>query len=246
MKFLDSFLKDTPLPLPLRHGETYQDRERIDRLLNSHWNDKRAWLRGSDEEDKHFTYGEVTNLGARQLIELFNLDGEDIRDKEENQRNGDIVFFDLGSGQGKLVVQMILENVATTSVGIELSTLRHSLALQKWQALQQNSLFHHGGQVDPNRIQFVNKNILEADFSKATHIFLSSLCFPEKTIDEIAEVIARNRRQYKKLQTVIALSKLKSLEDENNGAYWKRSFAFIQMTWGMNTAIVYENCGDCI
>ena len=252
----DSSIGSGDVPLPLRRGETYQDRERIDELLSQHWRGERAWLRDENEKKKlYLTYGEVTPLGARQLMALLELErvvvgGEAYGDHVQEDP---IIFYDLGSGAGKLVVQMILENVVTASVGVELSQARHSLAMEAWSDLQ-NSLsitsedttyecIQDGENVKLPRVQFLNLDILDTDFSDATHLFVSSVCFPEDVVEKTGEIILRNCHQYGKLQVVVALSNVRSLEGEENRKYWKKSFEVIEMTWGYCTARVYKYIG---
>ena len=294
---------DDDLLLPLRKGETYQDRERIDAILQKYWgcHDRRAWIRTEDEVKKvYLTYGEVTSLGARQVMELLefreninikmssssssntsmattttrkednnNNNNDDIAVEVDNhhQQQHPIIFYDLGSGAGKLVVQMVLEKAVTVSIGIELSEARHELALEIWDTMQTKEkenrfdgddddddtaglktttyFYSHqdketGAYITVPRIQFQNKNILDADFSNATHIFFSSLCFPDDVIEQVGEMIRQNRELYGKIQVVVALSNIRSLEGPKNRVHWKKSFNTILMTWGYSTARIYK------
>ena len=118
--------------------------------------------------DEELTYGEITVLGSRQLALHMGLwadsgggpaggpggggnshshshdDGDDGDGSGGGERG--IVFADLGSGVGKLVVQMWLENAAVRhSVGIELSRTRHDLAVDAWASLRGLSGGGRGG-----------------------------------------------------------------------------------------------------
>ena len=91
-------------PVPLRDGETYQDRERIDGILDRHWRGRGAWLRGENEHDKkQFIYGEVTPMGARQLIHFLGLKGISADKEEKGEdpihflRLGKFKLFSIGS-----------------------------------------------------------------------------------------------------------------------------------------------------
>ena len=163
-----------------------------------------------------------------------------------------VVFYDLGSGAGKLTVQMVLEKVATASIGVELSEARHALALEIWDSMQTNEHFESkditftinsiqdGTCVKLPRVQFQNKNVLDADFTNATHIFFSSLCFPEDVVEKTGEIIRENRQKYGKIEVVVALSNIRSLEGPENRVHWKKSFDTILMTWGYSTARIYK------
>jgi len=261
--FLERSLKDKSLaqnlPLALRRGETYQRRERIDELLGEHWTGRKAWLRSDGEEgDKKFTYGEVTPMGARQLIEIMELETLDEENEDQefsvSAAEDPVVFYDLGSGAGKLVVQMFLENVVTSSVGIELSTNRHSLAEEAWGNLQKSSAIsrkyatykvqqqgEHCAEVP--RVRFINEDFLDADFTDATHLFVSSLCFPENLTTKITERIVKNHQELGRLKFVAALSDLTLLENDENKEYWKKSYELVHMTWGLSNTRVYKYIG---
>lgn len=254
MKFLNipelASLQDAPPPL--RKGETYVERDIIDTTLDAFWkNGKEAWLRNENEEQKHFTYGEITMEGVRKMIQLLGLEGLDTEDKSNCEQP--IVFYDLGSGAGKLVTQMFLENVAHCSIGVELSEHRHSLAENNWTNLRSSSevnndeFFRQRFQVEnyigQPRVQFINQDIRDADFSDATHLYVSSLCFAEEVTEQICEIIMENHRRFGKLRAVVALSNLPLFETDESREHWKMSFELIQMTWGLSTARLYRFVG---
>ena len=252
MKLLQKLLEESCLlgaAVRLRDGETYQDRDRIDRLLNEHWQGKSAWLRDEAEKDKkQFTYGEVTPIGVRQLIEILGLQAIDV-DDEGNQIKP-TVFYDLGSGAGKLVVQMFLEKVTSISIGVELSKTRHTLAVNTWNAVQEASglfradlvckILHDDQVVEQERVQLWNGDIMDTDLSDATHIYMSSLCFPKELADHAAHHIMEVYQRHRKLKVVVALSDLKPFETTEMRPLWKKSYELIQTTWGFSTARVYK------
>jgi len=63
------------------------------------------------------TYGEITADSVSQLIDLLNIRAQD-------------VFFDLGCGVGKAVIQVALETHCKLSVGVELSKSRYGASIQ--------------------------------------------------------------------------------------------------------------------
>mmetsp|Transcript_6680 Transcript_6680/g.9544 ORF Transcript_6680/g.9544 Transcript_6680/m.9544 type:complete len:290 (+) Transcript_6680:144-1013(+) len=82
------------------------------------------------------TYGEITELGARQLFTFMNLLKKDTTTNSNN--SGSVKFFDVGSGTGKLVLQAYMElSSLSKSVGIELALSRHDIAVQVY-----NELYH--------------------------------------------------------------------------------------------------------
>lgn len=252
MKLLNisDLASEQEMPLPLRNGETYVRRECIDKLLNTFWNGKAAWLRQESEDDKIFTYGEATTMGVRQLIQLLELKGLDEEDR--HKCDTPIIFYDLGSGAGKLVAQVFLENVVHCSIGVELSAHRHSLAEQNWSNLQKSpeaasgefhQMFTTNHFMGQPKVQFLNQDILDTDFSDATHLYISSLCFPDEVTDKVCDVVMNNHRQFGRLRMVVALSNLPLFEAEENRSRWKKSFELIHMTWGFSTARLYKFVG---
>ena len=82
---------------------------------------------------KPSTYGEITPLGARQLFGAMGL-----FDYPRKQQRRPAHFFDLGSGTGKLVGQVVLElpnDTVERATGIELSPSRHESAIRAKEAL---------------------------------------------------------------------------------------------------------------
>jgi hypothetical protein len=78
---------------------------------------------------KPSTYREITSLGARQLFGVMGL----LDCQQQKQQQRPIHFFDLGSGTGKLVCQVILElphDIVKSATGIELSPSRHKSAIR--------------------------------------------------------------------------------------------------------------------
>eukprot|EP00957_Ditylum_brightwellii_P115818 8834320-Ditylum_brightwellii.AAC.1 len=107
-------------------------------------NDEGEWESGS----KPSTYGEVTTIGGRQLFDVMGL--YNVGDDDNGSRNGGgRVFYDLGSGTGKLVAHAAMEIIPMSSSssyglkkssGIELSNSRHEMAISSWSNLV-NSLY---------------------------------------------------------------------------------------------------------
>jgi hypothetical protein len=161
-------------------------------------------------------------------------------------------FFDLGSGFGRLVIQSNLELPSVfKSVGIELFPSRHKIAAQTWDDLTQNG--------DASRIRTLavkswgieedDKNIastvdlnegdlFELDISRATHIYVSSLCFSE---DMMKRLLAKIELEGISLQIVASLRPFPSSRNENKNAHgaikkratlgsnpWKE---YIEMSW---------------
>lgn len=146
------------------------------------------------------TYGEVTMLGSRQLFHHMGLASSSSY-KQGNER--DYQFYDLGSGGGRLVIQSHLELPhLSRSVGIELSSSRHSIAMQTWEELEQSGNAERirrfakkaWGKEDDDfndmpSIELHEGDLFKLDISKATHIYVSSLCFSEDMLERLVEKV---------------------------------------------------------
>jgi len=173
-------------------GNTYND-ESID--TDSRW--------------KPSTYGEITPLGARQLFVAMELTDSSPVNNEGSSGQGPAHFFDLGSGTGKLVGQVVLElphEIVGKATGIELSPSRHESAIRAREALFQWPRRSNNAadlsdmiQMDSedgdnsydfsvseesiirstNKLELLEGDLFDVDLSTATHVYVASLCFPE-------------------------------------------------------------------
>ena len=113
-------------------------------------------------------YGEITMKGVDLLVKKF-----------ETYFNEKTVFFDLGSGMGKMVAHIGLKYNVEKSVGIEYSKERYEGSLH----IKENFF------PTQSNILFINDNFMNVDISDATVIYLDNTVFPnnllEKKYDEI-------------------------------------------------------------
>ena len=103
------------------------------------------------------TYGEVTQKGTNALVNHF-----------QKHFNNNTVFYDLGSGLGKMVLHIGLQYNIKKSIGIELSKERHQGAIDLKEKYAKNK----------NNIQFYCKSFLDHDLSDATVIYMDNTCYP--------------------------------------------------------------------
>jgi hypothetical protein len=122
--------------------------------------------------EKTATYGEITPQAVDALIKIFNLGPDD-------------VFYDLGSGVGKAVIQVGLTAAVKKAVGVELSSTRHERALT---ALKQLEDLQSSGRIE--NITFIHGNFLSQDLHDATHILLCSTCFPDELMEKLSIKLA--------------------------------------------------------
>jgi precorrin-6B methylase 2 len=134
------------------------------------------------------TYGEILPKSVSILLADLKLTEED-------------VFYDLGSGVGKVAVQVYLESPVKKSVGVELSPTRHNHAMKVHGKLKD------AGKLKANRdLVFCQENILHADISDATVLFLCSTCYS----DELMADLASKMQQLKPGTRILTLKPFKS------------------------------------
>ena len=210
--------------IPPHAGQDVQDAWRqIDDLIATYWSSGDGF---DGNEGKEYTYGEVTGVGARQLAKEMGISSAKARG--EGRR---IIFYDLGSGVARLVVQMVLDNpvAINKSVGVELSKERHDVASS---ALSRIRSSEYKSDL-LSKVELANADALEYDFSDATHIFISSLCFPRQVLEELQGIILT----LDDVRVVAALNRLDKLESSSG---WEVKDVPVQMTWGSGSAKIYR------
>lgn len=191
----------------------------VKQLLLSHYDDRAGYSIETNEQQKinsqgwSPTYGEIKPEGASMLIKEYNLNAND-------------VFYDLGCGVGKLVFQVFLEGGVKKSIGIELSPTRIKYAKNV-----QNKLKDITSSDDNRSLDFYEQNILDADVSDATAIYIASTCFSDKMMTKLTKKLS----QLKPGLRFVTLTKLPVLYN-----FRLDRQVTIPMTWSANsTAYLY-------
>ena len=99
------------------------------------------------------TYGEFTENGTNSLINEF-----------KNYFNSDTIFYDLGSGMGKMVLHIGMQCGVKKSIGIEFCDKRHQVAVD----LQEKYASNY------NNIYFYNKDMFKQNISDATVVYVDN------------------------------------------------------------------------
>ncbi len=241
-----------------------------DYVLNRYWSPEDGVERelsepGTDvdnhigSQSQHLTYGEVTPLGVRQLAsEMGIIDCSYVENTSKNGKR-DVVFYDMGSGVGRLVTQIYLDQPdrVARAVGIELAEERHrigSIALEgilseeQYMSENVNSSFEdYGDLIDTSTksiseafpIQLVHGDVLNEDIDPATtHVYISSLCFPKDVLVALQEELLR----LPNIRVVAALNRLDLIHDLGQ-EQWEERDTYIQMSWGDSMAKIYRKVG---
>ena len=224
---------------------------------------------------KPSTYGEITSLGARQLFGVMGL----LDCSQQKQKLSPIHFFDLGSGTGKLVGQVFLElshDRVVSATGIELSPSRHESAIRAKETLMRlpgaanvwskSTKFDDGyrsnndiiRRSNNNKLELIEGDIFDADFSTATHIYVASLCFPHNLMVRLEERLQtllqhqqdehpRNHADDSSSQEDCVLQWVASLQPfPNNLGGIRPVVRFMEMSWTkpLGCAVYLYRCSD--
>jgi tRNA G46 methylase TrmB len=159
--------------------QTHEKKSEAKRLLNKLYKDVWAFTipKHDDlairETKSSSLYGEITFGGVEALINYLRLGEDD-------------VFVDLGSGVGKVVMQIAMTSSVKKVIGVELSGTRYKDALGVLSKASELGL------VDANRCEFRNENILETDLDNASVIYTCSTAFPSNFMDKLTEKITKH------------------------------------------------------
>ncbi len=167
--------------------------------------------------DQAFIYGEVIYSSFAELLRI-------------TAPKQDEVFYDLGSGAGKAVLWTSLLYPSLKCFGIEFLTGLYQLSLAKKQELLDSPEIQ-SSQEKP-KIEFINTDILQFDFSNADIIFINATCFTPALWNGILAKFRNLKRGTRIIVSSKNLVELSYLTLINYGFY--------QMSWGLNPVYIYK------
>jgi precorrin-6B methylase 2 len=135
-----------------------------DSLLNGNIEEYKNNLKNYDGSEK-FAYGEITKVGTENIYKWI---------KSNVDFTEGVVFYDIGSGHGKMVMHLSLISNFKKIVGIELSELRYKYCLD---------ILNQIG--DLENVEFINDDVLNCDISDATVVFMNDALLPQDLIHSI-------------------------------------------------------------
>jgi hypothetical protein len=130
-----------------------------------------ARLNGNDFEGEfteEVVYGEITKNGVFELNERIDSNGG--------------VFYDIGSGNGKLLLQMAVISGFDKYVGIEMERIRYLYSIDI------------KNQIGIDNVEFINADVLNVDISDAGFVFMNDLMFDEEMRNKIVNLIPEGCR----------------------------------------------------
>ena len=136
-----------------------------------------AYQPGEKEENKKhkifLTYGEISYSSMDVIIKNLSIQKND-------------VFYDLGSGIGKIPLYFYLKTPVKKASGIEASVERQYYADNVYQAVKQKfpKLFN-----EERELYTLQGNFLKADISDASIVYSCSTCFDEELLTEMGKIL---------------------------------------------------------
>lgn len=142
----------------------------LDQIYSIRWQEgMRAKNKGEkNTKEGNLLYGEITRAGVRNLITALS----------PEYLNTNSVFYDIGSGVGKVVLH-INEIVGCQTIGIEMSKGR----VEKAKELQLL--------VPRKKVTFINDTFQNCDMSDATVIYIDSTVMNEKVLKQLLEKVPK-------------------------------------------------------
>jgi len=130
---------------------------------------------GGEKGKVFLTYGEILYPSVNKVIGYLDINEND-------------VFYDLGSGIGKVPLQFFLKTPVKKAYGVEASKKRNDHAIRVYEHLKLEfpELFKTGRQLG-----CMESNFLEADITDATIIYTCSTCFNEELLADIGSIVDR-------------------------------------------------------
>jgi predicted RNA methylase len=158
-------------------------------------------------------YGEIKHQALNKLLSYLKLNSND-------------VFYDLGSGVGKVVLQTGLFTKAQKVIGVELSKSRYEDALL---ALNRASFFDKN---ISHKCNFINDDLMKVDLGQASVIYTCSTAFSETFMNQITKHLSFLSQKFK----------LVTLQELPSEKYFRHvDTIYLDMSWTRNTAVyIYQ------
>lgn len=171
---------------------------------------------GSHEE---LLYGEIPFATWQKIVAR-------IQPKE------DAVFYDLGSGTGRVAFQSYLIYNFKKSAAIELLEGLHNKALQVEKNFEKLIKPQIAKNFVEKELKFIRGNILEEDFSDADFVLLSHPFKDEDDFLKLEEKFLKILKPGTKIVTLIRFLRNEKFKD--------LGFSTLNFSWGKSTAYFYE------
>jgi SAM-dependent methyltransferase len=137
------------------------------------------------------------------------------------------VFFDLGSGLGKMILHVYLQTPVKEVYGIELLVNLHKQAM-----LAAERVKHDLGILQAvKKMEFICGDFFEINFNTATVVFINSVCFGQDIMLKLEKII----NSIPSIHTVITLRPMDNLQHVS----FKKSI-HLQGSWDAALGYIYQ------
>jgi hypothetical protein len=136
----------------------------IDSYMNGHKDD---YLSKVEKLEEDLGYGEITKSGTNTLYNYI---------KNNIQTSDDDIFYDIGSGHGKLILHLALISDFKFLKGVEIDKYRHLYSLDIKSKID-----------GIDNVIFINDDIRKLDISDAKIVFMNDTIFSKELISSIIE-----------------------------------------------------------
>ena len=144
------------------------------------------------------------------------------------RKKGNLVFWDLGCGAGKVLVAAAISEKFSEIYGVEfleeLSNGANTACHQFMKLAEENKM------IKPDKMNVTKGDILKVDWSNADIIYIASVCYPEPLMEGIIE-----KTKFLKKGTIIITLKLMTEMSLKAIQHFK-----IKMTWGSSDIYILE------
>ncbi len=144
------------------------------------------------KQDLSATQGEILYGSVNKLLSELRLSAED-------------VFYDLGSGTGRVTAQVFLNTVVKEACGIELIPELYQKSQEIAAQIQKELPEFYGPE---RKLHFIQGDFLEISFERATVVFINSVCFNQQTLFALGKLIDGNQN----IHTLLSLRPLPQLQ----------------------------------
>ncbi len=168
---------------------------------------------------KELLYGEVPFAVWREIVE-----------KTNPKKDG--VFFDLGSGTGRVVMESHIVFDFKKSIGVELLKGLHDKACEvkdKFDKFVKPKILN---QLKDRELQFVNANIFEVDLQEADLIFMNHPFKDRELFEKLEEKFLKELKPQTKIVTTIRSLNNRAFKDLGSKKY--------EFSWGESTIYFHE------
>lgn len=148
------------------------------------------------------------------------------------QPKKDGIFFDLGSGIGRVVFAAFLAHKFSKNIGIELLDGLHQQALKTKNEFDLKIAQQISKKLGAKKIDFYRQNIFETDLSEADFIFMNHPFKEGENFIRLEEKFLKELRPKTRIVTTI-----RALQNQGFTSLGKKEFQF---SWGKTPAYLFE------